>query len=149
MDVILHQLGELLLKAIPTFLLVVLLSLYLKGVFFKPLEKILKQRYDATEGARKLAESSMERAAAKAHEYEAALRTARAEIYQAQALAHKDLQEKAAAQIGAARRQAEAAVEEAKQLIAEDAEAAKASLAAESEALANQIADSILRRSAA
>jgi F-type H+-transporting ATPase subunit b len=149
MDVILHQLGELLLKAIPTFLLVVLLSFYLKSVFFKPLEKVLQQRYDATEGARKLAEQSMERAAAKTQEYEAALRAARAELYQAQEQAHKQLQDQAAAQIAAARREAEHTVEQARQGIAKEAEAAKASLAAESENLANQIADAILRRSVA
>ena len=149
MDAILHQLGELLLKAIPTFLLVVLLRFYLKSVFFKPLEKVLRQRYDATEGARKLAEASMERAAAKAEEYEAALRAARAELYQAQEQAHKQLQEKASGQIAEARRQANETVEEARRRIAADAEVAKASLAAESDTLANQIADSILRRSVA
>jgi F-type H+-transporting ATPase subunit b len=149
MEAILHQLGELLLKAIPTFLLVVLLSFYLKGVFFKPLERVLRQRYDATEGARKLAEESMQRAAAKTQEYEAALRAARAELYQAQEQAHKQLQEQAAAQIAEARRQAEETVTEAKLRIAKDAEEAMASLAAESDTLANQIADTILRRSAA
>jgi F-type H+-transporting ATPase subunit b len=149
MDVILHQLGELLLKAIPTFLLVVVLSFYLRSVFFKPLEKVLQRRYEATEGARKLAESSMQRAAAKAQEYEAALRAARAELYQAQEQAHKKLQDQAAAQIAEARKQNEHTIEEARQRIAEDAEAAKASLAAESDSLANQIADAILRRSAA
>jgi F-type H+-transporting ATPase subunit b len=149
MDAILHQLGELLLKAIPTFLLVVLLSFYLKSVFFKPLEKVLQRRYDATEGARKTAEASMERAAAKTQEYEASLRAARAELYQAQEQAHKRLQEQAAAQIAEARRQADGTVEQARQQIAAEAETAKASLAAESENLANQIADAILRRSAA
>ena len=53
-------------------------------IFFKPLEKVLRQRYEATEGARKLAEQSLERAAAKTAEYEAAMRAARAEVYQAQ-----------------------------------------------------------------
>jgi F-type H+-transporting ATPase subunit b len=149
MDAILHQLGELLLKAIPTFLLVVLLSIYLKSVFFKPLEKVLQQRYDATEGARKAAEASMERATTKTQEYEAALRAARAELYQAQEQAHKQLQEQASAQIAEARRQADDTVEQARQGIAAEAETAKASLATESETLANQIADAILRRSAA
>ena len=149
MDAILHQLGELLLKAIPTFLLVVLLSVYLKSIFFKPLEKVLKQRYDATEGARKLAEESMQRAAAKTAEYEAALRTARAEIYHQQEQIHKQLHEEAAAQIAAARKQAESTVEAARQQIASDAADAKQALERESDQLAARIADSILRRSAA
>src|SRR6185437_5323359 len=103
MDVILHQLGELLLKAVPTFILVVLLQFYLKRVFFKPLEKILKQRYDATEGAKKAAEESLQRAAAKAAEYEAAMRAARTDVYQAQEQFHRELQEREAAQILEAR----------------------------------------------
>ena len=76
MDKIIHQLGELLLSALPTFLLVLFLNYYLKFVFFQPLEKALKQRYDATDGARKLAEESMQRADAKTAEYEATLRAA-------------------------------------------------------------------------
>jgi len=149
MDQILRQLGELLLKAIPTFLLVVFLSLYLKRIFFKPLEKVLAERYAATEGARKLAEESFQRASAKTAEYEAAMREARADVYRQQEQIHKELQEKAAAQIAEARQRSEAAVEAARQQLAQEAEAAKASLAAQSDQLASQIADTVLRRSAA
>jgi F-type H+-transporting ATPase subunit b len=149
MDVILHQLGQLLLKAVPTFILVVLLQFYLKRVFFKPLEKVLKLRYEATEGAKKAAEESLQRAAAKAAEYEAAIRAARTEVYQAQEQLHRELQEREAAQVLEARKSAEAAVKAARADLQNDVEAAKASLRVDSEALANQIADSILRRSAA
>ena len=149
MDLILRQLGELLLKAIPTFLLVVFLSVYLKRVFFRPLEKVLAQRYEATEGARKLADESLRKAAAKAAEYEAAMREARADVYRQQEAIHKSLQEQAAAQIAEARKQSEAALEAAKQQIAQEAAAAKASLERESDQLAAQIADTVLRRSAA
>jgi len=149
MDVILHQLGQLLLKAVPTFILVVLLQFYLKRVFFKPLEKILKQRYDATEGAKKAAEESLQRAAAKAAEYEAAMRAARTDVYQAQEQFHRELQEREAAQILEARQRAEAMIQAARADLQKDVEAAKESLRADSEALANRIADTILRRSAA
>ena len=71
----LHALGGILLKAVPTFLLVLLLQFYLKKVFFQPLEKVLHTRYEATEGARKLAEQSLARAAARTAEYEAATTT--------------------------------------------------------------------------
>ena len=81
MDETLRQLGGILLRAVPTFLLVVLLHFYLKFIFFKPLGRILRQRYDATEGARKLAEASLAKASEKAAEYEAALRAVRAETY--------------------------------------------------------------------
>jgi F-type H+-transporting ATPase subunit b len=149
MEATLHALGGILLKAVPTFLLVVLLHFYLKGVFFKPLQKVLRQRYEATEGARKLAGESLEHAAAKTAEYQAAMRAARAEIYQAQDQLHKRLQEGEFAELAAARQRAEAAVQEAKTQLAGDVEAAKAGLARDSELLANQIAESILRRNAA
>jgi F-type H+-transporting ATPase subunit b len=149
MDVILHQLGELLLKAVPTFILVVLLHFYLKNVFFKPLEKVLHQRYEATEGARKLAKESLERAAAKTREYEAAMRAARAEVYQAQEQLHQQLQEKHAALMAEARQRADALVRDAKERIAKEADSAKAGLAAQSDSLAEEIAKSILQGSAA
>jgi F-type H+-transporting ATPase subunit b len=149
MEATLQALGGILLKAVPTFLLLVLLHFYLKGLFFKPLQKVLRQRYEATEGARKLAAESLERAAAKTAEYEAALRAARTEIYQAQEQAHKRLQEGELAELTAARRRAEAAVEEARTQLAGDVETAKAGLARDSDRLADQIAESILRGSAA
>jgi len=149
MDVILHQLTELLLKAIPTFLLVLILHFYLKLVFFKPLEKVLHRRYEETEGARKLAEESLQRASAKTAEYEAAMRAARSEVYQQQERLRKELQERETAELTAARKQAEAAIQEAKAALAKDVEEAKGKLAADSDSLANQIADTILRRSVA
>lgn len=149
MDTMLHDLGQLLLRALPTFLLVVVLNFYLKYVFFKPLEKVLQQRYDATEGARKLAAEALERAAAKTAQYEAALRAARSEVYQAQEQAHRQLAEHQAAEFRASRQRTEELVREAQRQLAQDAEILKQELAAGSEALANQIADSILRGRAA
>jgi F-type H+-transporting ATPase subunit b len=149
MDAMLHALGGILLRAVPTFLLVILLHFYLKSVFFKPLEKVLHQRYEATEGARKLAEQSLEQAAAKTAQYETQLRAAKAAMYQAQEQLHKQLQEREAAAVAEARKSADAAVKLAKTQLAADVEAAKTSLAADSESLADQIAETILRRNAA
>lgn len=149
MDSTLHALGGILLRATPTFFLVFLLTIYLKNVFFKPLEKVLQQRYDATEGARKLAEQSMERASAKAAEYETAVRAARADVYRAQEQAFKELQEKREGDAAAARDRAGEQVRKARALIEADVETAKAALASGIDPLANQIADSIFERSAA
>jgi F-type H+-transporting ATPase subunit b len=149
MDAMLHALGGILLRAVPTFLLVILLHFYLKSIFFKPLEKVLHQRYEATEGARKLAKEALEQASAKTASYEAQLRTAKAEMYQAQERLHKQLQEREAAAVAEARKSADAAVKLAKTQLAADVEAAKTSLSADSESLANQIAETILRRNAA
>jgi F-type H+-transporting ATPase subunit b len=149
MDAMLHALGGILLRAVPTFLLVIVLHFYLKGIFFKPMEKVLQQRYEATEGARKSAEQSLQQAAAKTASYEAQLRAAKAAMYQAQEQLHKQLQERETAAVADARTRADAAVKLAKAQLAADVEAAKASLAGDSESLANQIAETILRRYAA
>ena len=149
MDEILHDLGQLLLRALPTFLLVVVLNFYLKFIFFKPLEKVLQKRRDATEGARQLAAEALDRAAGKTAQYEAALRAARAEVYQSQEQAHRELADHQAAELLAARQRSEQLVRGAQEQLAKDAEALKRELAAAGDALANQNADSILRRNAA
>ena len=142
-------LGGILLKAVPTFLLVLLLNFYLKAVFFKPLEKVLRERYEATEGARKLAAESIARAAARTAEFEAAMRAARAEVYQAQEQIHQQLEERRAAELAEARRGSDAAVRQSKARIDADVEDDKRALAGVAEALASQIADAILSRRAA
>ena len=149
MDEMFHDLGQLLLHALPTFLLVVALNFYLKYMFFKPLEKVLQQRYEATEGARKLAAEALERAAAKTAQYEAALRAARSEVYQAQERAHRQLADRQGAELLAARRRAEQLVREAQRQLAQDAETLQRELVRGSDALADQIADSFLRGRAA
>jgi F-type H+-transporting ATPase subunit b len=149
MEATLHALGQILLGAVPTFVLLILLHFYLKAVFFGPMKKVLHQRYEATEGARKLAEQSLERAAAKTAEYEGALRKARSEVYEAFERLRKELQEQHESELRAARKQAEAAVNQAKAELAKDVEAAKDGLSRESEFLANQIVDAILRGRAA
>ena len=81
MEATLNALAQILLQAIPTFLLVLLLHQYLRAVFFNPLARVLAERNEATEGARKKAAESLDRAAAKAAAYEESLRAARNEIY--------------------------------------------------------------------
>jgi F-type H+-transporting ATPase subunit b len=146
MEQTLRALGEILLKAIPTFILVFVLYLYLARVFFRPLQQVLQKRHEATEGARKLAGESMEKAAAKTAEYEAALRAARGEIYRELDQWRRELQTERATAMDQARREADARIGEAKEELAGEVANLKRTLAGESDALAAQIADSILRR---
>src|SRR5260221_9023326 len=145
MDETLRQLGGILLRAVPTFLLVVLLHFYLKFIFFKPLARILRQRYDATEGARKLAEASLAKASEKAAEYEAALRAARAETYKELEQLRRQLQDDRAVAVREARTRAEATVSKAKATLATEVESLKKDLEVESDAIADQMANKILR----
>ena len=149
MHATLQALAGILLNAIPTFLILLVVFAYLKWMFFKPMAKVLEQRYDLTEGARKLAEESMKRAGEKTAGYEAALRAARAETYQAQERIYKEMQDRTASGLAAARERADQSIREAREALAKDAETAQASLAQESDTLAAQIAESLLRRSAA
>ena len=138
-------LGGLLLRALPTFLLVVLLHFYLKYVFFAPLDKVLAARSQATEGARVEAQASLETASRKAAEYEAAIRAAHGEIHREQEeTRRKWRQEQAAASVGSRRNASEMVRQARVQLAGEVAEAQRV-LAGESDRLASVIADSILR----
>ncbi len=132
------------LKAIPTLLLVVALHLYLKRMFFRPMARVMEERYRATEGARKAAAESLARAAEKAEEYEASLRAARSEVYREQEEARQRLRQDQAEAVAEARRSAEAAVKDARQQLAAELVAARESLALETGSLADQIADSVL-----
>jgi F-type H+-transporting ATPase subunit b len=149
MDQTLHALGGILVKAIPTFILVILLNFFLKYAFFAPLERILKSRYEATEGARKRAEETIARAEAKAGEYEQAMRAARAEIYQEQEQLHHKLEQERRGEVEAARASAEQSIRQARAQLAADVEAAKNDLSKETDMLANQIAEVVLGRSMA
>lgn len=149
MEKILHDLGELLLKAVPTFLLVGLLYFYLKWVFFRPLERFLAARQEATEGARKLAEESLNKAAAMAAQYEAAIRAARAQIHREQEDFRQRWRQERAAALEEARQRAEALVTESGQRLEIELAEAKQALERHTEDLAAGIVHRILHRRAA
>ncbi|MDQ6698647.1 MAG: ATP synthase F0 subunit B [Acidobacteriota bacterium] len=149
MEATLQALGRILLNGLPTFFLVILLHFYLKRTFFLPMQKTLAARFDATEGARKAAEQSLQDADKRIAEYQASIRAARGEIYIEQEKLRKELQEKQAAQLEAARQDAAVRLTQAKAQIEEETANARQTLAAESDLLANEIAESILQRRAA
>ena len=146
MEDTLRALGGLLLQAIPTFLIVLLLYFYLKRMYFRPMERVLAARYEATEGARKLAEESLAKASRKAAEYDAALRAARAEIYREQEAFRQTLRQEQAQAVEEARQRATAVVKDASLQLDAELAAARESLRQDAGALADQIVESILRR---
>ena len=146
MESTLNALGGILLRALPTFFLVLLLHFYLKRVFFAPLDTVLKQRYDATEGARKAATASLAKAEAKAAEYEAAIRAARSEVYREQEHVRLQWRAEQAAKATDAKAQANTLIREAQASIATEVEAARQTLLTQSDALAEEITSLVLRR---
>ena len=83
MDEILQQLAPLLIGSIPTILIFLTLVLSYKFLLHDPLLKVLAERRSRTEGAVERAHAAIAAAEAKAQEYDAKLRAARAEIFQA------------------------------------------------------------------
>jgi F0F1-type ATP synthase membrane subunit b/b' len=146
MDKTLHDLGGIVLNGLPTFFLVLILAIFVKILYLKPLEKVLSERSRLTEGARKAAEESLKNADSKISEYQDALRNARNEIYKEQAGFLHRLHAEQAELTKAARLESEARVAELKLSIAKEADTARESIASHADLLAGQIADAILSR---
>jgi F0F1-type ATP synthase membrane subunit b/b' len=149
MDPTLKELTQLLLRAVPTICFLVLLTIYLKYVFFKPLERVLEKRHQQTEGVRKLAEKALSAADHKASEFDRLLMAAKTELYREQeAQRHRWLAEQSRI-LAEARRQAEVRIEEARRELAIESERATTEMAAQARELAKQMIASIFRRRAA
>lgn len=146
MEQTLQALGAILLKAIPTIVLVLILHFYLKKMLFGPLERVLKQRDDATAGARRTAEQSLAKAEQRAAEYETAIRDARAAVYKEHEQARKQMLADQDAQLKQAKVRVDAMIQDARTRILAEADAAKESLAASAGVLADQISDAVLTR---
>ena len=148
MEATLHALGEIVLRGLPTFFLLILLHFYLKRTFFVPMEKVLAERYAATTGAQKSAEKAIAQAEAKAQEYEDAIRAARTEVYKSNEAMRKRWREEQVVILGNARTKSESAIAVAKAELAGEVRAAREMLQAESERIADGITAAILRRTA-
>ncbi|HEX5432066.1 MAG TPA: ATP synthase F0 subunit B [Bryobacteraceae bacterium] len=141
-----QQLGGLFIEAIPTAILLLIVHFYLKFMLFRPLRKVLQERDDLTEGARKTAQESLAAAERKAAEYEAMFREARAEVYRQQEETRRRWLEDQSKQVAEARERTDASVQRAKDEIAAEAAAARQNLLETSGALADRIASRVLAR---
>jgi F-type H+-transporting ATPase subunit b len=145
MQVIVHQLGELFLQAVPTVLIILLFYIILRTVFFKPLLAVMAERDARTVGAQKASEAAQAAAAAKIKQYQDALRQAREQVYAEQEAARKKLLEERAAQIKEARVKAAAEVSAAKARVAVELAAARGEVEASVAQLSAEIARRILQ----
>ena len=145
MDLILRQVGELLLGAVPTVVLLLLLYVVYHFLVHRPLERVLEERRSKTEGAIERARADVAAAEAKTAEYENRLREAKLAIFKMQETRRKEAQAARSAAVAEARERAGAQVKLARESIASDIAAAKVSLQGESERLANEIIRTILQ----
>jgi F-type H+-transporting ATPase subunit b len=148
MDQTLHALGGILLKSIPTVVLLLFLYFYLKLMLFGPLTRVLKQRDELTAGTRHAAQKSLKDAERKVSEYEAKMREARAEVYREQEETRKKWLTDQASQVEGARERTGQTVQQAKEQMTVEVTAARQTLVESSSALADQIATAVLSKRA-
>jgi F0F1-type ATP synthase membrane subunit b/b' len=149
MESTLHDLGQLLLKAIPTIFLLLVVHLYLKSMFFRPMADVLAKRRAATEGLRESAEAMRAKAAEQTKSIEDQLRNAREAIYQEQEEARRGWLGDQTAQLEDTRKQARELIHQSEELLDAEAVGAKTQLAGTADALADEIAQTLLKRTAA
>lgn len=149
MESTLHDLGQLLLKAVPTIFLLLVVHLYLKYVFFRPMANVLAQRRAATEGQRESAEALRAKADEQAKSIEAQLHQAREAIYQEQEEARRQWTTEQGAQLDDARQKSRELIHQAKQQLDTEAAAAKTKLGTYADTLADQITKTLLERTSA
>jgi F-type H+-transporting ATPase subunit b len=145
MDTTLQQAGQLLLDAIPTVVLLLVLYAIYQNLVRKPLQKVLRERSDRTEGAVQKARAAVAAADARTQEYEQKLRDARLTIYKAQEARRQQAQQLRAQALAEARTRAQEQIRQARQGIEQDMAAARTGLQGEVEQLANDIIRTILK----
>jgi len=145
MDETLHQLGGLLLGAVPTVILLALLYVLYTTIVHRPLQRVLEERRSKTEGAVERSRADIAAAEARTAEYEQRLREARATVFRAQEARRQAALEARSNAVNEARRKAQAQVLAAKKDIEADRAAAQARLQGEAAALAQEIVRRVLQ----
>ena len=145
MDETLKQLGGLLLGSIPTVIFVVLIYAAYSLLVHRPLSRVLAERHDRTEGAVAKAKADVAAAEARTAEYEQRLREARAAVFRAQEAKRQQAAQVRAAAVAEARGVAQARVEQERSAIAAETDNAQNALQAQSQALAGEIVQTVLR----
>src|SRR5208283_3461315 len=125
MPSLVHQIGELFLRAVPVAIIVLVFYFVLRALFFKPILAVMAEREARTIGAQKSAEAAQAAAAEKVRQYEEALKKAKAKVYAEQEAERKKLLDERAAFLKDARSKASAEVNKAKESAAGELEAAK------------------------
>jgi len=145
MDQTLHQLGELLLGAVPTVTMLALLYALYTAIVHKPLRRVLEERRSKTEGAVEKSRADIAAAEARTSEYEQRLREARASVFRAQEARRQAALQSRTEAVHQAREKAQNQVAAAKADIEADRRAAEKSLAGEAQALAEEIIRRVLQ----
>jgi len=149
MDQTLRQLGELLLGAVPTVLLLALLFFLYTVLVHKPLLSVLAERRNRTEGAVERARADIAAAEARTADYEQRMREARMQIFKSQESRRQQAMQARADALAQARNRAQQQVKEARNGIEQDKQEAVKTLESEAGRLATEIVRSVTQPVAA
>jgi len=144
MQEILQQVGALLVGAVPTILLFIVLVLAYQFLVQGPLTATLKERRARTEGAVEEAHKAIAQAEARAAEYAAKLRQARAEVYKVREQRVKQWSAERDGALEAARKAAGLKVAQARTELDAEAAQARRSIQASAGDLASQVVRAVL-----
>ena len=144
MDEILKQLGGLVLGSVPTMVLFILLVAAYGVLVRRPLDRVLAERAARTSGAVEQARSAIAAAEAETAAYEAKLRSAKAEIFQARDKKLKQWNAEREAALAQVREQTQARIRGSKQEIEQSAHEARLQIAGMSEELSTRILNAVL-----
>jgi F-type H+-transporting ATPase subunit b len=116
---------------------------------YKKLQQLLTQRHALTEGAVQQAQREIASAEARTSQYEQSLRDARSAVYKAQEARRQQMMARQSAALAEARRHADEMIQQARAVLEKEVASARAMLQQQSDSLANEIIDSILKPAAA
>lgn len=139
MDEILRQLGGLLLGSVPTIVLFLLIVMLYRILVYGPLTRVLRERQDLTEGAIERARLAIAAAEAKAQEYDAKVRAARAEVFHAREARLSLWNRQREEALIDAQRMAQKKIAEAKAALERETERARQELEGSADGLAQEV----------
>jgi F-type H+-transporting ATPase subunit b len=145
MDETLRQLGELLLGSVPTIILFTILYGLYETIVHKPLQRVLAERRNKTEGAVEKSRADIAAADSRTAEYEQRLREARVTVFRAQEARRKAALAARTTALHDIRSEAQKQIQRAKDEIEKEREAAQASLQGEVQTLATEIMRRVLQ----
>ena len=127
---------------------VLVLSVVLDRLLFRPVMRVMSEREGAIRSARELAESSRARAQSASDEFEAKTRSARAEIYRQMDEKRRAALDRRAEIVANTRREVERSMADATRRVRAQAAAARAELERDADTLATIIVERVLGRKA-
>jgi F-type H+-transporting ATPase subunit b len=145
MDQTLRQLGQLLLGAVPTVILLATLYILYTFLVHRPLTAVLAERRSRTQGAMEKARADIAAAEARTADYEQRLREARQKIFKNQEARRQQETQSRNQAVNEARTRAQEQVKRARAAIEEDKQQAMSKLQSDAARLATDIVRAVLR----